>query len=51
MAAVAADAKLELRDGVMHLDGLNVAAKIRSPEVTAISSIVAANPAVRERLV
>ncbi|MFY9253642.1 MAG: (d)CMP kinase [Fuerstiella sp.] len=51
VAAVAADAKLELRDGVMHLDGLNVAAKIRSPEVTAISSIVAANPAVRERLV
>ena len=33
------------------LNGQNVTAEIRTPEVTAISSIVASNPAVRERLV
>lgn len=51
VAAVAVAADLELGDGVVRLDGRDVAGAIRSPEVTAAVSTVAAHPAVREVLV
>ena len=51
VAAIVRSARLELKDGVLFLDGEDVSAVIRTPEVTAISSVVAANPVVRQRLV
>jgi cytidylate kinase len=51
VAAVAASAELELGDGVVRLDGRDVADAIRGPEVTAAVSAVAGHPAVRAILV
>ena len=51
VAEISDNAKLEVHDGMLFLNGEDVSTEIRSPEVTAISSIVAANPAVRQRLV
>ena len=51
VAAAARSATLEFRDNALHLNGENVSAQIRTPEVTAISSVIAANPVVRECLV
>lgn len=51
VASIADKVKLKLDNDRLFLNGNNVAAEIRSPEVTAISSVVAANPAVRRRLV
>ncbi|MEZ6130142.1 MAG: (d)CMP kinase [Planctomycetaceae bacterium] len=51
VAQVADSIQLVFHDGLLHLDGQDVSEEIRTPQVTAISSIVAANPAVRERLV
>lgn len=51
VAQVAQQMRLEFCDDLLHLNGQDVTNDIRSPQVTAISSVVAANPAVRERLV
>jgi cytidylate kinase len=51
VAQVAAATELEFRGLDLFMNGRNVSEQIRSPEVTAVSSVVAANPAVRERLV
>ena len=51
VASIARAVRLELKDGVLFLDGEDVSAVIRTPDVTAISSVVAANPVVRQRLV
>lgn len=51
VAAVANNAELKFHDDVLHLNGADVSEQIRTPEVTAISSVVAANPVVRDRLV
>jgi CMP/dCMP kinase len=51
VAQVARQMQLEFCDDQLQLDGKDVSDDIRSPQVTAISSVVAANPAVRERLV
>ncbi|MEQ9411868.1 MAG: (d)CMP kinase [Fuerstiella sp.] len=51
VAEIARRVQIEFRDSALLLDGEDVTEKIRSPEVTAVSSIVAANPAVRQRLV
>jgi CMP/dCMP kinase len=48
---VARDAAIELVDETIHLDGRDVSAEIRGPEVTAAVSTVSAHPEVRERLV
>jgi cytidylate kinase len=53
-AAVAAAVQpitLEFRDSRLFLDGQDVTTEIRMPQVTAASSVVAANPAVRKKLV
>jgi cytidylate kinase len=51
VASIARDCRIDLpRDGI-ELNGVNVTAAIREPEVTTVASIVAANPAVRTRLV
>lgn len=41
---------LEMRDGQVVLDGTDVSGQIRTPEVTAASSTIAASPSVRRRL-
>ncbi len=51
VTVLATDADLELADGVVRLDGRDIAHAIRGPEVTAAVSIVAAHPAVRAVLV
>lgn len=51
VAAVARDAEVEFRDADILLNGANVTDEIRKANVTAVASIVAANPNVRERLV
>jgi cytidylate kinase len=51
VAAVADAARLDLGDGVVRLDGRDVSAAIRGPEVTGAVSTVAAHPAVRAILV
>ena len=51
VAAVARDAEVEFRDADILLNGTNVTDEIRKANVTAVASIVAANPNVRERLV
>lgn len=45
------DAKLAVVDGVLRLDGLDIADSLRSPQVTAAVSTVAAHPLVRSRIV
>ena len=51
VAAVAREAEVEFRDANILLNGANVTNEIRKANVTAVASIVAANPNVRERLV
>lgn len=51
IAALVKDVQLEFRDNDLCLQGEAVTEKIRTPEVTAVSSVIAANPAVRKRLV
>ncbi|MCA9083878.1 MAG: (d)CMP kinase [Planctomycetaceae bacterium] len=51
VANTAAEVQLEFRDASLIMNGRDVTAAIRSPEVTAVSSVVASNPAVRQRLV
>lgn len=49
-AAVAGSVSIDLRDGVL-LDGEDVSAQIRSPQVSEAASLAAAEPRVREALV
>jgi cytidylate kinase len=51
VAAVAARAGIDLGDGSVRLDGRDVSAEIRGPEVTAAVSAVSSHPAVRKVLV
>lgn len=51
LAAIAERAEIDSEAGVTHLDGRDVSAEIRTPEVTASVSVVAAHPAVRRVLV
>ncbi|MCP4173312.1 MAG: (d)CMP kinase [Fuerstiella sp.] len=51
VAAIARDADISFDNETITLNGQGVAAEIRTPHVTAISSVVAANPDVRTRLV
>lgn len=51
VAAVARRAAIELGDGVVRVDGRDVSAAIRGPEVTGAVSVVSAHPAVRTVLV
>ncbi len=50
-AKLARESRIEVERGVTRLDGRDVSAEIRGPEVTAAVSIVAAHPAVRRVLV
>lgn len=51
VTAVAVDAVLELRDGSVFVDGLDVTEAIRTPEITREVSRVASHPGVRTELV
>ena len=51
VAVLVANVELAFHDDDLLLNGEPVGEQIRSPEVTAVSSVVAANPAVRHRLV
>ena len=51
VAGVAGRASIESEVGVTRLDGRDVSAEIRTPEVTAAVSVVAAHPSVRRVLV
>ena len=51
VAQIADRSTLEMPAGQLTLNGSDVADRIRTPEVTAIASVIAANPAVRRRLV
>ncbi len=51
LAGVAERAEIELGDGSVCLDGRDVSAEIRGPEVTAAVSSVSSQPAVRKILV
>ncbi|MEZ6126898.1 MAG: (d)CMP kinase [Planctomycetaceae bacterium] len=51
IAELVTDLRLEFCDNLLHMNGDDVSEKIRTPDVSAISSVVAAQPAVRERLV
>ena len=48
---IARDARIELEDEIVRLDGRDVSAEIRGPEVTAAVSTVSAHPEVRAELV
>ncbi|GAB5443300.1 MAG: (d)CMP kinase [Fuerstiella sp.] len=48
---LATNVRVEFQDDALLLNGSDVSDRIRSPEVTAISSVIAANPLVRERMV
>jgi cytidylate kinase len=50
-AAVACEVRIELSDGYVGLDGEDVTALIRTPEVSEAASRAAADPAVREAMV
>jgi CMP/dCMP kinase len=50
-AAIARDSSIDVEKGVTTLDGRDVSAAIRAPDVTAAVSTVSAHPAVREILV
>jgi cytidylate kinase len=50
-AQIARDARVELEDEVVRLDGRDVSAEIRGPEVTSTVSTVSAHPDVRSVLV
>lgn len=51
VASVAQNCRIDLPADGIFLNGSNVTAAIREPEVTTVASIIAANPAVRQRLV
>jgi len=51
VARVADSVALRFEDDQLMLNGKDVTGAIRTPEVTAVSSIVASNPAVRSRMV
>lgn len=51
VARVAAGVSIEFADLHLILNGRDVTEAIRTPDVTAVSSIIASNPAVRSRLV
>lgn len=51
VAGVSQNCRIELPADGIFLNGSNVTAAIREPEVTTVASIIAANPAVRQRLV
>lgn len=51
VAKIASSVELEFRDARLLMNGEDVSQAIRSPEVSAISSVVASQPAVRTRLV
>jgi cytidylate kinase len=48
---IAKDASIDLEDEIVRLDGHDVSAEIRGPEVTAAVSTVSAHPEVRRHLV
>jgi len=48
---IAEDSLIDLEDEIVRLDGRDVSAEIRGPEVTAAVSIVSAHPEVRRHLV
>jgi cytidylate kinase len=50
-ARIAREARIELEDEVVRLDGRDVSTEIRGPEVTSTVSTVSAHPEVREVLV
>jgi cytidylate kinase len=51
VARIARDAQIDLEDGLVRLDGRDVSAEIRGPEVTSAVSAVSSHPAVRAILV
>jgi cytidylate kinase len=51
VAAIAARMDLEVGDGVVEVDGRDVAAAIRTPEIDAAAAAVARQPRVREILI
>jgi cytidylate kinase len=51
LTQIAQSCTIEFRDDDIYLNGVNVTDEIRSATVTAVASIVAANPHVRTRLV
>jgi len=51
VTGVARSAKIEFRGKDIYLNDINVTEEIRSANVTAVASVVAANPGVRTRLV
>lgn len=51
VSAVARSVRLRFQEDAIHLNDDDVSQEIRTPEVTAISSVVARNPTVRECLV
>ncbi|MBL8816241.1 MAG: (d)CMP kinase [Planctomyces sp.] len=51
VARIASSVELEFRDHCLLMNGEDVSQAIRSPEVSAVSSVVASQPAVRNRLV
>ena len=51
VTVVARSATIIFRNNDIYLNGVNVTDEIRGPDVTAVASIVAANPNVRARLV
>ena len=51
VAEIAGKVEIGFDNETVLLNGVGVTSEIRTPEVTAISSVVAANPAVRTRLV
>ena len=50
-AAIAERATISVDHGVTTLDGVDISAEIRGPEVTGVVSVVAAHPEVRAQLV
>jgi cytidylate kinase len=50
-AGVAASASIEVGDGVVRIDGRDVALAIRTPEIDAAATIVARQPRVRDVLI
>jgi cytidylate kinase len=51
IAALARRASIETGDGVVRVDGIDVATAIRTPEIDAAAAAVSRQPRVRERLV
>jgi CMP/dCMP kinase len=51
VATIAADVQIDFKEENLLLNGKDASQDIRTPEVTAVSSIVAAYPAIRSRMV